>query len=69
MRIRTSDLDWTIVRPPNLTDGEFTGVYRIGFPKSWKEVTDKMSRADVADFMLKQITDFTYLRKAPAVYY
>jgi hypothetical protein len=28
-----------------------------------------ISRADVAEFMLKQVTDDTYLRKAPAVMY
>jgi putative NADH-flavin reductase len=47
-----SQLDWTIVRPPRLTDKSWTGKYRIreghlpwfGF---------SISRADVADFMIK----------------
>jgi putative NADH-flavin reductase len=54
--VKQSSLDWTIVRPPHLTDGPHTGAYRI-------------SRADVADFMLKQLTDDTYLHQTPGVSY
>ena len=51
-----SQLDWTFVRPPELTDGPRTGTYRMrdghlprfGF---------RISRADVADCMIKAVED------------
>ena len=57
-----SDLDWTMVRPPELTYKPYTGKYRrrrghlprFGF---------KVSRADVADFMIKVIDDRSSIRK------
>ncbi len=67
--VRKSRLDWTIVRPGAFTDGERTGKYRHGFPSTDKTTKLKISRADVADFMLKQLTDDTYLHKMPGVSY
>ena len=51
-----SGLDWTMARPPELTDKPYTGKYRVregrlplfGF---------RISRADVADFMLTAVED------------
>ncbi len=67
--VTQSALDWIIVRPPHLTDGPRTGVYRHGFPTTDRQIAGKISRADVADFMLKQLTDDTYLRQSPGVSY
>ena len=67
--IKRSNLDWIIVRPGNLTDGERTGRYLHGFPASDKAIIVRISRADVADFMLKQVQDDTYLRKTPGLSY
>ena len=67
--VKQSRLDWTIVRPGAFTNGERTGVYRHGFPASEKALKLKISRADVADFMLKQLVDDTYLHKTPSVSY
>jgi putative NADH-flavin reductase len=67
--VRGSSLDWTIVRPPHLKDGPRTGVYRHGFPAMDKEIKGWISRADVADFMLKQLVDDTYLHQTPGVSY
>ncbi len=61
-----SGLDWTIVRPPELTDKPYTGKYRVreghlphfGF---------KISRADVADFMIKTAENRSSLRKIVGV--
>jgi len=65
--IRKSNLDWVIVRGPMLKDGPHTGNYRIG----WVGVntSSRISRADLADFLLKQATDTTYLGQAPLVSY
>jgi putative NADH-flavin reductase len=65
--IRESDLEWVIVRAPVLNEGEKKGGYRIGYVG--KESGTKLSRADVADFMLKQTVDDTYLHQAPMVSY
>lgn len=67
--VRQSSLDWTIVRPSQLKDGPRTGVYRHGFSTTDKRIKKWISRADVADFMLKQLVDDTYLHQAPGVSY
>ena len=63
--VRDSDRDWVIIRAPVLTDTAATGRYRVGYVG--KEMGRTLSRADFADFILKQVTDTTYLRKAPVV--
>ncbi len=67
--IRRSRLEWTIARPGNLTDSGYTGVYRHGFTAADKAIKLKISRADVADFMLEQLTDYTYLHETPGLSY
>jgi putative NADH-flavin reductase len=64
--IKQSSLDWVIVRPAGLTDGPHTGNYRHGESIQFGA---KISRADVADFMLKQASDNAYLHKTPGVSY
>jgi putative NADH-flavin reductase len=67
--IKESQLDWIIVRPVALTDGEHTGSYQHGYSSDNKTVTNKISRADTADFMLKQLADNNYLHKTPSISY
>jgi len=67
--IKKSRLDWIIARPAALTDGELTGSYQHGFTANNKTVTSKVSRADTADFMLKQLADNDYLHKTPCISY
>jgi len=63
--VRGSDLDWTIVRPPKLTAGPRTGRYRTGEDiTTWKPLP-LLSRADVADFILRELAQPRYIRKAP----
>jgi putative NADH-flavin reductase len=64
--IRRSHLDWTIVRPTILTNGPRTKAYRVlTDPRDW--APGFISRADVADFLVKQIDDTNLLRKTPAL--
>ena len=66
--IRESDLDWVIVRPGVLTNGRRTGRYRVLVsPNSWRN--GFISRADVADFLIRQIDDDSYLGKTPVIVY
>lgn len=67
--IRQSSLDWVIVRPGGLNDGPFTGHYYAWTGKRQQAISGRISRADVADFMLKQITDTTYLHQAVGLSY
>ena len=62
------DLDWTIVRPSRLTSGEQTGVYRVT-PRHAPTGGLRISRADVADFMLQQLGQDAYVRQTPALAY
>lgn len=66
--VKQSELDWTIVRPSAFTDGPRTGSYQRGFDPDRKTKL-KISRADVADFIIEQLTDDTYLRRTPAISY
>jgi putative NADH-flavin reductase len=53
--IKQSGLNWTIVRPGNLTNGKRTGNYKSDFPYSDTKLKVKISRADVAHLLLKQL--------------
>ncbi|NEO95463.1 MAG: NAD(P)H-binding protein, partial [Moorea sp. SIO3G5] len=64
-----SGLDWTIVRPGAFVDGNRTGNYRHGFPSNDKTSKLKISRADVADFIVKQLADEKYIHKTPSLSY
>jgi putative NADH-flavin reductase len=65
--IKQSELDWIIVRPARLTDEPAKGEYRVFLGGSY--TATKISRADVAAFMLAQLTDDTYVRKMPVISY
>jgi len=67
--IKQSSLKWTIVRPPHLLDTPRTRIYRHGFAPTARDIKGKISRADVADFMLKQLTDDSYVQRTPGVSY
>jgi putative NADH-flavin reductase len=67
--IKESDLDWIIVRPGAFTDGPATGVYKHGFPPTDQTLSLKISRADLANFMLRQLTDDSYLHRSPGLSY
>jgi putative NADH-flavin reductase len=62
--IQESNLEWVIIRPTSLTDAPKTQKYKItmGAPAS-----GTVPRADVADFMLKLLTDKKYDRQMPAI--
>lgn len=62
--IQASDVDWTIVRPGFLTNGPLTEHYRV--LTNMNGVTaGKISRADVAHFMLKELQSKQYLKQTP----
>ncbi|MFF3397547.1 NAD(P)-dependent oxidoreductase [Streptomyces sp. NPDC002659] len=62
-KLLAGDLDVTLVYPVTLTNRPFTGTYRVGDRFEFKGMP-KISRADVAHFMLTQLTDPTWYRRA-----
>lgn len=65
--IQQSNLNYTIIRPSALTNGAITDTYKIGFAKDVKNLSLKINRADVANFMLRQISTSNYSRKSVAI--
>lgn len=65
--IQASDLEWTVVRFPRLVDGDHTRKYRVGY--TGKDSGIQISRADAADFVLKELAERKWVRKAPLVSY
>ena len=65
--IQASGLDWTVVRFPRLIDGKHTGKYQVGYVGKASGV--QISRADGADFILKELAGKKWLRKVPLVSY
>lgn len=60
--LRASGLDWTLVRPAILTNGPHTGSFRaVDVPD--RKVGDRISRADVADFMLRAVADDAWIHR------
>lgn len=66
-QLRASGLDWTLVRAPVLNNGPRTGNYNAGYQTMGPGA--KISRADIAEFMLKQTNDKTYVGQAPTIRY
>jgi putative NADH-flavin reductase len=64
--IRASSLDWTLVRPTRLVNTPARGEYRIRLDYPPPGLT-KISRADVAAFMIRALTEGSYLRESPAI--
>lgn len=67
-KIEQSNLDWVILRPGNMTNGNKTGKFKHAF-NSDEKIKLKISRADVAHFMLKQIKNNQYLHKKVGISY
>lgn len=64
-KVRASDLDWTIVRVPYLTE-RFSkpGTLRVGY---LGDIGGMITRSDMSEFMIKQLESDAYIRKAPAI--
>lgn len=62
--IRASNTEWTIVQPAALTNGPRTGNYRTGPDATAGRRFPRISRADVADFMLRELVERKFLRKS-----
>jgi putative NADH-flavin reductase len=66
--LRESDLEWTIVRPPRLTDKPRTSRYRTALGRNLRRGL-LISRADVADLMLRVLEQPDTIRQAIGIAY
>ena len=66
--VQNSNLEWVIVRPGFLTNGPLTGTYRALTALEGVKA-GKISRADVAHFILTEITEKQYLSQTPLLTY
>jgi putative NADH-flavin reductase len=66
--LRQSRLDWTLVYPAALTKGPRTGRYRVGERLKLRGIP-KISRADLAEFLLAQVEDRSFLRRGVLISY
>jgi len=64
--VRKSDLDWTILRLTTLNNNPKSGRVRVGYLGKG-EVGLRISRADLAEFMLKQVKGIKYLQHSPVI--
>lgn len=67
--IKKSNLNWTIIRPATMDNGPFTGIYKHGFSYTDTSLKLKISKADVADFLVTQLTSTTYQGKITDISY
>lgn len=65
--VRERDIRWTVVRAPRLTEGDYTGEYRHGALSLGMGAS--ISRADVADFLLRVVVEDDYVHEMPQVSY
>lgn len=66
--VRASDLDWTIVRPPYLTNKPLSGHYRLSRGKNFDDDAD-LGRSDLAHFLLREATTPEFEREMVAISY
>lgn len=67
--VRDSGLAYTIVRPGAFTNGPLTGDYTHGAVKDDMKLKLKVSREDVASFILNQMDSDQYLNQSPILSY
>lgn len=65
--IRNNPLDWTIVRPCQLTNGKLNRTYKQGKDLGNYFITKLISRANVAHFMLRILQEKTYIHQTPGI--
>jgi hypothetical protein len=63
--IRKTDLEWVVVRPPRLSNDPYSGDWQAGYLRLGP--TAKMARADLAEFMLRQVETDEWVGESPMV--
>jgi len=67
-RIAKSKLNWTLVRPAGLTNGPKTGRLKHGKTLKVLKGSPQISRANVASFIIEQLSDASYIKSGVWIY-
>lgn len=67
--LEKSGLEWTVLRPPFLIDGPLTGRYALDLGEDWSHLSLQVSRADAADFFVKQLGNSAHSRQKVGISY
>jgi len=67
--VKASDLDWTIVRPSAFTNGAPKGALKIDISPEQRGLTLKISRAEVAEFLITSLRERSFLYQAVGISY
>jgi hypothetical protein len=67
-QLEATELDWTMMWPPRLTDAELTGQYRVGYGGALRKGSS-LARGDLAHYMVHHIADATTFGKSVAIAY
>ncbi|RLJ59125.1 putative NADH-flavin reductase [Litoreibacter meonggei] len=65
--VRASGLEWTIVRPSAFADGPATGAYKEDIKPMDRALTLSISRADIAKFLARQLSELQYAQRAVGI--
>ena len=65
--VTASQLDWTLVRLPMLSNKPAKGKINAGYTGNDNVSLFSLTREDLADFLVKQIEDKEFIRKAPVI--
>ena len=65
--VRNSDLDFTIVRPSAFTNGASTRDFKVGFDANTRNLSLKIPRADIAYFMVGQLSSDKFIKKIVSI--
>ena len=65
--VKQSTLDWVVVRPSSFTDALQTNALQYGVLPAESKLTLKVTREDVAKFMLKQLVSNKYVHQTPGL--
>jgi putative NADH-flavin reductase len=67
--VMKSDLDWTIIRPVRLTNGSAKGKFRTGDVNLQLGLNPRVSRADAATFIVDELENNEFIKKAATITY
>lgn len=67
--VKASGLDWTIVRPSAFTNGAPKGLLKIDISPEQRGLTLKISRAEVAEFLITSLRERSFLYQAVGISY
>ena len=67
--VKASDLDWTIVRPSAFTNATPRGTLKVDISPDHRGLTLKISRMEVADFLITLITESWFLHRVVGISY